>query len=131
MTAKKEINDIIAEIEGLTLKGAKRLVIDMHSRLVKSTPVDTGWAANNWIPSVRVPVVKTDGTPENVSSAASDEGAASVLLWKFFQGPAYITNNVPYINRLNQGSSKQAPAGFIERDILAAVDKANKEKTLK
>jgi hypothetical protein len=31
-----------------------------------------------------------------------------------------ISNDAPYINRLNQGSSKQAPALFIERALLAA-----------
>ena len=31
--------------------------------------------------------------------------------------PAFITNNLPYIKRLNEGWSKQAPAHFIEQVI--------------
>jgi hypothetical protein len=30
-----------------------------------------------------------------------------------------IFNAVPYIRRLNEGSSRQAPAGFIEKAVLA------------
>jgi len=30
----------------------------------------------------------------------------------------YITNGVPYIKKLNEGSSKQAPARFIENTVL-------------
>jgi len=44
--------------------------------------------------------------------------------WKskkyFFLPGGEISNDAPYINRLNQGSSQQAPALFIERALLAA-----------
>jgi hypothetical protein len=32
----------------------------------------------------------------------------------------HITNNLPYIVRLNQGYSAQAPAGYVEQGVLAA-----------
>jgi hypothetical protein len=32
--------------------------------------------------------------------------------------PIYITNNAPYIRALNDGSSMQEPAGFVERAVL-------------
>jgi hypothetical protein len=44
----------------------------------------------------------------------------------------YIQNNVPYIERLNDGWSSQAPAGFVEKAILAANGvNTNERKLLK
>ncbi len=37
------------------------------------------------------------------------------------QDTIYITNNVHYILKLNAGSSRQAPAGFIQMGILSAT----------
>jgi len=126
MAKNEQLNNLMVDISKRSDEGAKRLLLDIHGRLLESTPVLTGWAVNNWIPSVRVPFVMTDGSPENVSDSEQSKGVASVVWWKFFQGPAYITNNVPYIIRLNEGSSKQAPKGFVDRAVKEAVDKANK-----
>lgn len=35
-----------------------------------------------------------------------------------------ITNNLPYINRLNNGHSKQSPANFVEKAIALAIQEA-------
>ena len=87
------------------------------------TPIDSGWARGNWIPSPDAPVEEAVGTEGDAASAqaAQQEGIAKVA---GHQGPspAYVANNVPYIQRLNDGWSKQAPAGFVE----AAVDKAER-----
>ena len=40
------------------------------------------------------------------------------LIYEKKDNVAYITNNVPYINKLNDGHSSQAPAHFVE----AAID---------
>jgi formaldehyde-activating enzyme involved in methanogenesis len=32
-----------------------------------------------------------------------------------------VSNNVPYINRLNEGHSAQAPAGFVQQAVAKAV----------
>ena len=104
--------DIRTEVIKRTLK--------IHENLVTTTPVDTSWAKNNWIPSIAIPFSGTVGTPENVSGAASGAGAVSLLTWKL-QTPAYIVNNVNYIEKLNEGSSTQAPSGFIEKAIQGAL----------
>ncbi len=78
------------------------------------TPVDTGHARANWVPSVGAPfAVEVPG----ISSTEHDAGVAAVLGYKLGDGPTWITNNVPYILALNDGWSSQQPAGFIERAI--------------
>lgn len=37
-----------------------------------------------------------------------------------------VENDVPYINRLEKGYSRQAPNGFVRQGITAAVKKLNK-----
>lgn len=100
-----------AEIERV----CKMAVLEIDKELRRSTPVDTGHARANWIPSVGQP---HRGEVEGMGTHA--QGVAQVLAFKLGSGTLYVTNNVPYIRRLNEGSSKQAPSLFVE----AAVDRA-------
>ena len=126
--SSKQVLDIVLELNESTELEARKLVLDIHERLATDTPVDTGWAASNWIPSLVIPVEETVGSPEHISTHENTAGIAEILRWKFIQGAAFIANNVPYINQLNEGSSKQAPKGFIDSDIKSAVEKANKKR---
>lgn len=42
----------------------------------------------------------------------------------------WLTNNLPYITPLNEGHSHQAPAGFVEKAVLAGLDAAHSMKIL-
>jgi hypothetical protein len=85
------------------------------------TPVDTGWARANWIPTVGAELGGTAENAGDVASAASvqEKGLAEVA---GHQGrdPVFVGNVVPYVNRLNDGWSKQAPSGFVERAVAKA-----------
>lgn len=124
----KQTLDIILELNESIELEARKLVLDIHERLVTDTPVDTGWAASNWITSLVIPVKETVGSPDHISTHEANAGIAEILRWKFIQGPAFIANNVPYITFLNEGSSKQAPKGFVEADVKAAVAKSNRKR---
>lgn len=116
-------------IEGL-LRRAVELVIrkislDVTANLIETTPVDTGWARANWVPSVGTPFEGTAGSREEaeggqINPGPQVAGQAEILRYRLSDGSAFSSNNVPYILRLNDGSSAQAPAGFVE----AAIDKA-------
>ena len=105
----------------------KKITLDIAANLVRApgeggTPVDTGWARSNWIPNIGTPVTSPVGSKEAVSSAAQTRGLGAVLTYKFSSGqPLFVSNNVPYILVLNEGSSKQAPAGFVQAAIAEAV----------
>lgn len=86
------------------------------------TPVDTGWARANWIPSVGQPREAAAGSRESVSTSEQDAGVADVALnYKLERGNVHITNNVPYVGQLNDGFSPQASAGFVERAVVEAA----------
>lgn len=126
MTA--QVDGIIRELEELGERVVRSIVFEVTAELVGSTPVATGWARANWIPSIAVPdsAPKTNRpTPGIVSGAAAQQaaGLASMASYRFGE-VAFIVNNVPYIRKLNSGSSSQAPAGFVDRSVETGVAKA-------
>jgi hypothetical protein len=124
----KQTDNVIARLNVVTERAVIGLALDIHGGVVEATPVDTGWARANWIPSKGQPKTEAAGTPEQIDSGASTAGVAEVVTWTVSEGPIYVTNNVPYVGRLNAGSSKQAPEGFVESEIRAAVNRANKRR---
>lgn len=90
------------------------------------TPVDTGWARANWVPQIGAPFTGTAGSrgqaeAGSVSQAEQSAGEASLFTYRLERGQVWISNNVPYIVRLNEGSSRQAPAKFVEAAIQKAI----------
>jgi len=108
----------------LAVKTASTILTD----LVHVTPVDTSQALSNWQVELDAPVESKigpyfpgkQGSTQGVSSDAALAAGLAVLATKKPGQPIYISNVLPYIGRLNEGSSKQAPAGFVERAILLA-----------
>lgn len=116
--------------------------------LTLTTPVDTGTAVSNWQVTLESPseavlpafapspkghkvkgvwVHKIDPLVTLGNNAPSVIEAAKLQLQSKQPGqPIYITNNLEYIQELNQGSSDQSPAGFVERaEIIAEQIAAN------
>lgn len=109
------------KIAALIERAAKSLVLEIDRELRKrgtGTPVDTGHARANWVPSIGQPF---RGEAPGTSLAEHDAGVAEILGFKLASGQMlYLSNNVPYVRRLNDGWSQQAPALFVE----ACVDRA-------
>lgn len=124
----KQLNRIKVQLSNATEKETKRLMLGIHEELVRTTPVDTGWARSNWLLSVGRPIEKTAGSKDLLDLNAGGAGVGKILGWKFTQGPAYDTNNVPYIQKLNGGSSKQAPKNFVSLAIQKQVAISNRKK---
>jgi hypothetical protein len=100
----------------------RKIALDLDSRIVYSTPVDTGRARGNWIPSI--------GSP---SSAVNEElyshtGASTVAVLDGVVASAvlgdiiWMANNLDYIGELEQGSSRQAPQGMVTVNVAATAD---------
>jgi len=124
--AFENLDDIKRGLRAFATKVVVKLVFDITANLRAApdeggTPVDTGWARANWIPSIAQSVDEPFGSRVNVSSDAQDAGLASVGAYTLDLGQIYVTNPVPYIQSLNDGHSQQAPAGFVERAIEKAV----------
>jgi hypothetical protein len=115
--ASKQVDAVVAALERETAKAAKSLILEIDANLRKATPVDTGHARASWLPSIGAPA--TD-EPSGRSDADHATGVAAVLGFKLADGALYESNNAPYIQQLNLGSSTKAPVGFVE----TAIDQA-------
>jgi hypothetical protein len=67
---------------------------NLFLNLVKDTPIDTGQAQKGW---------------KNVSDMSDLLGTGKTKV--------VIRNDVPYIQRLDEGHSSQAPKGYVEKVI--------------
>ena len=116
---------VVESVDGFVEKLIKRLALNVTANLIEDTPVDTGWARANWVPQIGASRSTTAGTRAAAESGQinlnpQSGGIASVLRYKL--GPdIHITNNVPYIKKLNAGSSNQAPSAFIQGAIARAA----------
>jgi hypothetical protein len=119
---ERKAKAIDAAASQLAVETAQTIVGDLAFK----TPVDTSQALSNWIVTLDAPStgkIKPHFPGEGGSSQKSSAGetinqARAVLAKKKPGQKIYITNNLPYIRRLNDGYSKQAPAGFVERSVL-------------
>lgn len=120
-----QIRTVIEQLDRFTAMLITRLTLSITSELVIATPVDTGWARANWIPQIGAPLDSPVGQRDasGVSSAGARQsiGLASILTYTLNSGPIFISNNVPYITDLNEGTSRQAPAGFVQDSIRAGI----------
>lgn len=118
------------KIEGNVEKGMRKVVLAIDNALVSTTPVDTGRARSNWMANLDAPA---EGVTDNTSPGPSQAQVAGQLaVFKLGKNSAiHLTNNLPYIKRLDEGHSKQQPAGFVRRAILAGIGAVKSVKLLK
>lgn len=127
----REITIVVASLNGFVTRLIKKLVLDIVANLKAApreggTPVDTGWARSNWVPNIGSPIRKVAGSyaaakAGNLSFNSAAGIAHVATSYNVKMGAVHITNNVPYILRLDAGSSMQAPAGFVRRGIVKAI----------
>jgi hypothetical protein len=115
--ARSDVTRAIGELAANVDKACAIAGVEVAAALVEATPVRTGWARANWIPSVGKPAEGPVGTPETVD-VAEQERVAGIRALRNFRvklGSIFISNHVPYIVYLDEGSSDQAPAGFVNQ----------------
>lgn len=97
---------------------ATALVISQTVTL--ATPVDTGHARANWQVGIDTSITQ-EIDANDLSGFATVSKNAGIIRTSKPQKMIVISNNVPYIQQLNEGSSEQAPAQFVQIAILQAV----------
>lgn len=122
----KRLEKQAASLGGQASNAAVRAAEAILKDLVYMTPVDTSKALSNWQVSLGAPAdnsrppyfTGSGGSTADKSAAAAIKAGMNVLKDKPPGVSIFLTNNLPYIRRLNEGYSKQAPAGFVERAVL-------------
>lgn len=117
-------------VSGTTV--AKRVGFDLFGRIVRKTPVDTGRARASW----NISVNQADRSVTESVRVTSEAGLKKGLIKRAVKAAVtaskmhdlrslqvnpgdtiWISNNLPYIVTLEEGHSKQAPAGMVAVSI--------------
>lgn len=107
----------------------KKVTIDLWSSITRRTPVDTGRARANWFVSEGAPTDQVD-LHEGAAPGSVPEPELPDVSQLTGLNSVFIVNNLPYIQALEDGHSKQAPNGMVRLAVQAAelrIDKALKE----
>ncbi len=105
------------EVNAVKRKAALRVL----TGVTLATPVDSGRARGNWTVSIGAPDGSVAETTDKSGGATIAKGSA-VISRALPRDTIFIANSLPYIVSLNDGSSRQAPAKFVERAVQAAVE---------
>lgn len=105
----------------------RKFALNLWGNITRRTPVDTGRARGSWFVTINTP---------------SEKVREKIAKGKVLPAPAiptikasthfFITNNLPYIKRLEYGYSKQAPYGMVRVSLaemkakMAAIIKSRK-----
>lgn len=116
MSFESEVRDFVIKANGLQEKQIRYLCLDLFKNVVQGTPVDTGRARGNWQATINTPA--TGSTEDTDKQGGATISAASNAVSQAVGNVFYITNNLPYIYRLEfEGWSKQAPSGWVRTAI--------------
>lgn len=114
-------------------KVVRQLALAADRALVQATPVDTGRARANWQASLGSPAVGVVGSPAPRGTRAFPDpsGANAAVIAGYKGGDSiFLTNNLPYIEALNNGHSKQAPENFVETAIARVETAARRARLI-
>lgn len=105
-----------ADIEDKSNNRVAKFCALVHQTVVLATPVDTGRARGNWDVSIGGSSKEPTDNIDQSGSNTIARGRAVAESRKPGQS-VHIANNLPYIAKLNEGSSAQAPKLFVEQAI--------------
>lgn len=113
-----DLNKYVAKAKMRADTVIRMVAFDLFSRVIEKTPVDLGHARGNWIPMIGEPVAGEAIDVFDKSGSATIAKVRAVLPGLAAGGSMSIVNNVPYIQALENGHSKQAPVGMINLSLI-------------
>ena len=122
----KEFENMTAEKSELLFK---KVCFDLSNSIIMDTAVDKGTARGNWQPdinSIQNDVLEIEDKSGNATVAKVASKTNNLRLGQYFT----LTNNLPYILRLEYGWSKKSPQGMLAINVMRFqnfVNQANKD----
>ena len=135
--------DLVADktIPSEVTRVIRKIALAIDQVTVLATPVDTGRARANWIVTVRGPSTGSGVQPSTNGERGSEARGAANAQRSLNAGSTvisqyddekhagiFITNNLPYIEFLEEGSSAQAPEGMLKQGLNAGLQVAKQER---
>lgn len=96
------------------------VAISTFNQVIIESPRDTGRFANNWNASINTPDYSVSADV-GTARTANNIGTANL------NDVLYLTNNLPYAERLANGWSGQRPSGWIDTILIRARNELAKK----
>lgn len=130
VTCTIDITELGRQFEQGIVRTMQNIASNVLTEVVARTPIDVGDAKSNWqvgvngAPTGVVPAYApgTHGSTfsENITQTLLT-GRTAIARAVSHTDRINIVNNLPYIRKLNDGSSLQAPAGFVEDAVVIGI----------
>jgi len=121
----KKLNAALSDVMSIAARSVHANLTDDPLATETGTPVDTGWSYTNWLTTVGTPITSPLGSKRNVPFGTHETLSDALSSYRYSPSTAviFISNNVPYINELNQGPqySPQQRPGFVQRAIVQTL----------
>ena len=117
MSFSKQIAAFNEKAKSRATKVTRGIALDLFSRIILRTPVDTGRLRGNWFVSIEEPIKNTTEGFDKSGASALTSALSTVNKMKLGQ-KIYLTNNLPYASAIENGHSQgQAPQGMVKVTI--------------
>jgi len=108
----------------------RRAALAINQTVILVTPVKSGHARANWQIGLGVAETK-EIDEEDISGQATIARNNAEINRSLPREAIFISNNVPYIQELNRGSSSQAPAQFVQIAVQEAISAVARTKVFR
>lgn len=124
---KKDIRGWVKGMKASILDFKNAVSVEMHTRIVQGTPIDTGRAKASWNinpgtadESVYPVVPENAKLPREVAHA--EAFSKHPIAFKTKNPITVISNNLDYIVELENGKSRQSPPGYMVQMVLTEYE---------
>jgi len=119
MIAEIDIQRVMGQIEVKAAKETKRISTDLFKKIVTRNPVDTGFSSKNWNATLGKADTSVRGDRDKLDIPGAPQSDLDQI--KDMSKTIHLANGVDYIRDLENGSSKQAPGGFVALSVAEVV----------
>jgi hypothetical protein len=122
MSFNSQLTAFVRGTDAKVERTVRAVKMELFRSVIQDTPVDTGRARGNWQATIGSPATdEIDNEDINVALAgvASNLGKVADV--------SFLANNLPYIEKLEEGSSTQAPSGMVRRNMARVQRLVNEQ----
>lgn len=122
MSFSSDMNDFTSGALKRFDRFRRAFTLELFNSVILDTPVDTGRARGNWQTTTGSPA---SGELDREGAQPATNEVLSVVSGSPIEGAVCLTNNLPYAEKLEFGSSDQAPEGMVRKNVNRALNNAN------
>lgn len=97
---------------------ARKITLELFSNVILKSPVDTGRFRANWNCSIGSADKSTSAATDKEGSGAIGRMRAEVTKFTLNGQSIFLSNSLPYAERLENGWSDQAPQGMVRLSVM-------------